>query len=211
MSDLNSRIKQLTKLILTSQTVDELKGDESRPASSSKLDFDLSTYQVRRHVRFELRISYVTRHYVATARTTTCSSSERSPSHSTPFSRGRVTRTSRNSSRCTRKEKDILIAEQMKTLCKLEIVVRGYEENLGEPLRALKEDVEKEWMEKLEAEVKRREEKEIWADELVKQLEKEKQVRSLLLMLLGGLILVSCVQYIAGLRCDANWRKKNKL
>jgi hypothetical protein len=54
-------------------------------------------------------------------------------------------------------------------------------------------------MEKLEADVKRREEKEIWADELVKQLEKEKQVRSLMLMLLGGLILVSCIQYIVGL------------
>lgn len=63
----------------------------------------------------------------------------------------------------------------------------------------MKEDVEKEWMEKLEAEVKRREEKEIWADELVKQLEKEKQVRCLLLMLLGGLILVYCIQYIVGL------------
>lgn len=46
MNDLNSRIQQLTKLILTSQTVDEAKGDESRPASPSKLDFDLSPYQV---------------------------------------------------------------------------------------------------------------------------------------------------------------------
>ncbi len=63
----------------------------------------------------------------------------------------------------------------------------------------MKEDVEKEWMEKLEAEVKRREEKKIWTDELVKQLEKEKQVRCLLLMLLSGLILVSCTRCIVGL------------
>ena len=47
MNDLQSRIQQLTKLILTSQTVDEMKGDQSRPASPTKLDFDLSPYQVR--------------------------------------------------------------------------------------------------------------------------------------------------------------------
>ena len=73
-------------------------------------------------------------------------------------------------------EKDRLIAEQTKTIRELEIVVRGYEENLGEPLRAVKEDVEKEWSVKLEAEIKVREEKEAWAEQLVLQLEKEKQV-----------------------------------
>lgn len=46
MNDLNSRIRQLTKLILTSQTVDETRGDESRPASPTKIDFDMSPYQV---------------------------------------------------------------------------------------------------------------------------------------------------------------------
>jgi hypothetical protein len=46
MKDLNGRIKQLTSLILTSQTVDESKGDESRPASPVKVDFDMSPYQV---------------------------------------------------------------------------------------------------------------------------------------------------------------------
>lgn len=47
MRDLNARIKQLTKLILTSQTVDESKGDESRSASPTKVDFDMTPYQVR--------------------------------------------------------------------------------------------------------------------------------------------------------------------
>ena len=47
MHNLNARIRQLTKLILTSQTVDENKGDESRPASPAKVDFDMSPYQVR--------------------------------------------------------------------------------------------------------------------------------------------------------------------
>ena len=66
--------------------------------------------------------------------------------------------------------------EQGKTIRELEIVVKGYEENLGEPLRAVREDVESEWQVKLDEEVKRRQEKEAWADELVKQLEREKKV-----------------------------------
>ena len=73
-------------------------------------------------------------------------------------------------------DKDKLLTEQAKTIRELEIVVKGYEENLGEPLRAVREDVEKEWGAKLEAEVKLREEKEAWADELVKQLDKERRV-----------------------------------
>jgi centromeric protein E len=49
MKDLNSRIGQLTKLILTSATVDESKDGEgeSLSGSPSKIDFDLSPYQVR--------------------------------------------------------------------------------------------------------------------------------------------------------------------
>ena len=46
MRDLNNRIQQLTKLILTSSTVDESKGDDSRPTSPVKIDFDMSPYQV---------------------------------------------------------------------------------------------------------------------------------------------------------------------
>lgn len=75
-------------------------------------------------------------------------------------------------------EKDKLIAEQQKTIRELEIVVRGYEDNLGEPLRQVKEDVEREWGERLQAEARKREEKEAWATELVRQLEKEKRVRT---------------------------------
>jgi centromeric protein E len=45
MTDLNTRIKQLTKLILTSQSVGS--GDDSRPGSPVKIDFDMSPYQVR--------------------------------------------------------------------------------------------------------------------------------------------------------------------
>lgn len=53
MQDLNARIQQLTKLILTSQTVDEVRGEdgeggmETRPGSPVKVDFDMSPYQVR--------------------------------------------------------------------------------------------------------------------------------------------------------------------
>lgn len=73
-------------------------------------------------------------------------------------------------------EKDQLIAEQTKTIRELEIVVRGYEDNLGEPLRAVREDVEKEWEGKVEEEKKKKEEAEAWAGEVVKALEKEKKV-----------------------------------
>lgn len=74
-------------------------------------------------------------------------------------------------------EKDKLIIDQAKTIRELEIVVKGYEENLGEPLRKVKEDVEREFQAKLDKEVRLREEKSEWADELVKQLEKERKVR----------------------------------
>jgi hypothetical protein len=66
----------------------------------------------------------------------------------------------------------------------LEIVIRGYEDNLGEPLRAVREDVEKEWIGKVEDEVKKRKESEQWAAEVVKQLEKEKQVRTVAFIVL---------------------------
>lgn len=74
-------------------------------------------------------------------------------------------------------EKDKALVEQAKTIRELEFVVKGYENNLGEPLRKVKEDVENEWSGKLEKEVKAREEKTAWADELVRQLEKERRIR----------------------------------
>lgn len=76
-------------------------------------------------------------------------------------------------------EKDKMLSDQARTIRELDIVVKGYEDNLGEPLRKVKEDVEREWMAKVEKEVKVREEKEAWAELLVKQLEKEKRVRAI--------------------------------
>jgi hypothetical protein len=65
----------------------------------------------------------------------------------------------------------------------LEIAIRGYEDNLGEPLRAVREDVEKEWIGKVEEEVRKRKESEQWAAEVVKQLEREKQVRTVVFII----------------------------
>ncbi|KIY68725.1 kinesin-domain-containing protein [Cylindrobasidium torrendii FP15055 ss-10] len=48
MKDLNNRIQQLTKLILTSNTVEE--GGESRPGSPMKLDFDMEPYQLQQEL-----------------------------------------------------------------------------------------------------------------------------------------------------------------
>ncbi|EKM79626.1 hypothetical protein AGABI1DRAFT_74724 [Agaricus bisporus var. burnettii JB137-S8] len=161
MRDLNNRIQQLTNLILTSesQAVDEAKGEESRPASPTKIDFDMSPYQLQQELlaaRTQLE-----------SQANQILSLEASLLSRPPLDAG-----------ASENEKDRLIAEQTKTIKELEIVVKGYEENLGEPLRAVKEDVEKEWKDKLHEEVRKREEKERWGEELVKQLDKEKRIRT---------------------------------
>ncbi|KAI9568450.1 P-loop containing nucleoside triphosphate hydrolase protein [Boletus coccyginus] len=158
MKDLNARIQQLTKLILTSQTVDETKGDESRPASPSKVDFDMSPYQLQQELLAARRQIESQANQILSLEAALLARPELPPD-------------------APETEKDKLIADQQKSIRELEIVVRGYEDNLGEPLRQVREDVEREWETRLAAEVKRREEKEVWATELVRQLEKEKKLR----------------------------------
>jgi centromeric protein E len=75
-------------------------------------------------------------------------------------------------------EKDRLLGEQARNIRELEMVVKGYEDNLGAPLRAVREDVEREWSGRLEAEEAKRKEAEEWAAELARALEKEKKVRA---------------------------------
>ncbi|KIK97936.1 hypothetical protein PAXRUDRAFT_824436 [Paxillus rubicundulus Ve08.2h10] len=158
MKDLNARIQQLTKLILTSQTVDEGKGDDSRPASPSKVDFDMSPYQLQQELLGARRQLESQATQILSLEAALLARPELPPD-------------------APETEKDKLIADQQKTIRELEIVVCGYEDNLGEPLRQVREDVEREWEGRLAEEVTRREGKEAWAAELVKQLEKEKKVR----------------------------------
>jgi len=54
--------------------------------------------------------------------------------------------------------------------------VKGYADNLGAPLRAVREDVEREWSGRLAAEEAKRKEADEWATELTRALEKEKKV-----------------------------------
>lgn len=159
MNDLNTRIRQLTKLILTSQTVDESKGDESRPASPSKVDFDMSPYQLQQEL-------------LAARRQIDSQATQILSLEAALLARPVIPPDAPES------EKDKALSEQAKTIRELEIVVKGYEDNLGEPLRKVQEDVEREWAVKLEKEVKLREEKEAWADELVRQLDRERKVGS---------------------------------
>ena len=176
MKDLNSRIKQLTKLILTSQTVEE----SSRPGSPVKIDFDMSPYQVRfwftklpsASSRLTLRnpILQLQQELLSTRREIDSQAVQILALENALRERPLLPPDAPES------EKDNLIMEQGKTIRELEIVVQGYEDNLGEPLRAVREDVENEWQVKLDEEVKKRQEKEAWADELVKQLEREKKV-----------------------------------
>ncbi|TCD70868.1 Kinesin-like protein kip2 [Steccherinum ochraceum] len=158
MNDLNSRIRQLTKLILTSQTVGESKGDESRPASPTKIDFDMSPYQLQQEL-------------LAARRELETQSTQILSLEAALLARPVLPPDAPDS------EKDKMLSEQAKTIRELEFVINGYEDNLGEPLRQVKEDVEREWSVKLDKETKLREEKEAWADVLVKQLEKEKKMR----------------------------------
>ncbi|KII86718.1 hypothetical protein PLICRDRAFT_163991 [Plicaturopsis crispa FD-325 SS-3] len=158
MRDLNSRIQQLSKLILTSQTVDETKGDESRPSSPAKVDFDMSPYQLQQEL-------------LATRRQLESQSAQILSLEAALVARPALPADAPDG------EKNRLIADQARTIRELEIVVRGYEDNLGAPLRAVREDVEREWEGRVEDEKRRREEKEAWANELVRQLEKEKKAR----------------------------------
>jgi centromeric protein E len=60
----------------------------------------------------------------------------------------------------------------------LEFVTKRYEENLGEPLRAVKEDVEKEWVDKVEALDEKLRMQDSYVQECERALEKERQVPS---------------------------------
>ncbi len=73
-------------------------------------------------------------------------------------------------------EKDKLIDDLRRTVRELEIVTQGYEENLGAPLRAVKEDVEQEWIPRVESLEATVSEKSLYIEELEKALEREKQV-----------------------------------
>lgn len=177
MNDLNTRIKQLTKLILTSQSVDEMKGDDSRPASPTKIDFDMTPYQVsdsntQQNSQIDFFLSHVQlqQELLAAHRQIETQATQILSLEAALLARPQLPPDAPET------EKDKLLNEQTKTIRELEIVVKGYEDNLGEPLRAVREDVEKEWAEKLQKEVRKREDKEAWADELVKQLEKERKV-----------------------------------
>ncbi|KAJ7250859.1 P-loop containing nucleoside triphosphate hydrolase protein [Mycena haematopus] len=154
MTDLNSRIKQLTKLILTSQSVGS--GDDSRPGSPVKIDFDMSPYQLQQELlaaRLQLE------------------------SQANQILSLEATLVARPELPAIEDEKDKLISEQAQRIRELEGVVSGYEDNLAQPLGATREDMEKEWQSKVDAERRVVAEKDAWARELVRQLEKEKKMR----------------------------------
>lgn len=157
--------------------MDEVKGDESRPASPSKLDFNLEPYQVRcliynsGHKLAKVIPSIKLQQELLSARRQLESQATQILSLEAALQLRPALPVDAPES-----EKDKLIAEQTKTIRELEIVVRGYEENLGEPLRQVREDVEKEWQDKVEEEKKKREETEAWSHELVRQLDKERTV-----------------------------------
>ncbi|KAF8695703.1 Kinesin protein, partial [Rhizoctonia solani] len=156
MNDLNHRIKQLTKLILTSQTVEE--GRESRPASPAKVDFDASPYQLQQDL--------------LTARRTVESQERQILSLEAALSQRPLL-----PSDAPESDKDRLIADLSRTVRELEIVTKGYEDNLGAPLRQVREDVEREWSVKLEDKERELKEKLAFIQECQIALQREKQAR----------------------------------
>ncbi|KAJ7863099.1 P-loop containing nucleoside triphosphate hydrolase protein [Mycena olivaceomarginata] len=150
MTDLNTRIKQLTKLILTSQSVGS--GDDSRPGSPVKIDFDMSPYQLQQEL-LAARLQLESQSNQILSLEATLSARPEAPNAA------------------VEDEKDKVISDQARRIRELETVVS---ENLAQPPR---EDVEKEWQSKVDAERRVIAEKEAWANELVRQLEKEKKMR----------------------------------
>ncbi|KAG8915522.1 Kinesin-like protein kip2 [Tulasnella sp. 408] len=158
MNDLSSRIKQLTRLILTQNNVGDPEG-ESRPASPCKLDFDLTPFQLQEQLLSAKRTIESQANQILSLEASL--SARPLLPHDAPET-----------------EKDRLIDELRKTVKELEIVTRGYEDNLGAPLRQVKEDVEKEWKPKVEALEDTLKDKSSYIEELERALEREKQMRA---------------------------------
>lgn len=155
-TDMNIRLKQLSKLILTSNTVDVT--NDLGPASPIKIDFDLSPYQLQEELlgakrRLESQETQILSLEAALAARPLLPQD------------------------APEDDKDRVIADLQRTNRELTFAVQGYEENLGEPLRAVKEDVEKEWIGKVESLEKELEGSREWVKEVLKELEKEKALR----------------------------------
>ncbi|KAL0572588.1 Kinesin-like protein kip2 [Marasmius crinis-equi] len=170
MKELNDRIQQLTKLILTSNTVEE-GGSESRPVSPIKVDFDMSPYQLQQEL-LSARLQLETQaRQILSLEAALDQGSEQHP----------VDASSDDA-------KDKVIAEQTEKIRELENVVHGASGEVGEvaeTIRKMREEVEREvrgsaereWMSKVEEEKRKAEESQKWAEEVVKELEKEKKSR----------------------------------
>ncbi|CAE6399316.1 unnamed protein product [Rhizoctonia solani] len=156
MHDLNHRIKQLTKLILTSQNVEE--GRESRPASPVKIDFNASPYELQQDLLTSRRALESQERQILSLEAA-------------------LAQRSLLPSDAPESDKDRLIADLSRTVRELEIVTKGYEDNLGAPLRQVREDVEREWSAKLEEKQREMEEKQAFIEECQRALQKEKQAR----------------------------------
>ncbi|KAJ3811682.1 P-loop containing nucleoside triphosphate hydrolase protein [Lentinula aff. lateritia] len=169
MQDLQSRIQQLTKLILTSQTVtDEAAGGppgESRPVSPIKVDFDMSPYQLQQELlTARLQLSSQETQILSLE---AALEAARAVDSSVPSDAG---------------DKDKTIQDQAKTIEEQAKKIRELENarftREPSPSRVDLDREQKDWSSRLDEEKKKREEKERWAEELVRQLEKEKWIRT---------------------------------
>lgn len=184
MKDLNNRIEQLTKLILTSASVEETKdgeGEDDLPESPSKINFDMSPYQVSflicRKIVLLNNVRQLQQELLAARLQIESQANQILSLEASLLARPSVS---------TERSAEEKAAEQVKTIKELETLVKSYEERDGldsstalieEQRRCIREEVEKEWIAKVEEERRIREEKERWAEEVTKALDKEKKVK----------------------------------
>ncbi|KIK52881.1 hypothetical protein GYMLUDRAFT_265283 [Collybiopsis luxurians FD-317 M1] len=168
MHDLQSRIQQLTKLILTSQTVSEESAggsSDSRPVSPVKIDFDLSPYELQQQLlAARLQLSSQSTQILSLEAALEAAQSSRveseAPSPSQPAS---------EDDRDKENDRERLIQDQAKMIEEQGRKIRQLEDRS----HPLSEDLPRQ----LEEEKRKREEKERWAEELVRQLDKERKAR----------------------------------
>ncbi|CDZ98549.1 Kinesin-like protein [Phaffia rhodozyma] len=154
LTQYRDRIRDLSSLILTSQSVEEEEDAPARPVSPTKIDFEATGPELQREL-FSAKMK-IDEQAVEIERL------EEELKLRPPIS-----------SDAPESEKDKLICQLQSQVNLYKVINEGYEANLGAPLRKVAEDVAREYQPKLD-ELKRREEEAIrFGDELQRKLEKE--------------------------------------
>ncbi|KAF5386439.1 hypothetical protein D9757_005841 [Collybiopsis confluens] len=177
MHDLQSRIKQLTKLILTSQTVSEESaggsGEASRPVSPVKVDFDLSPYELQQQL-LTARLQLSSQATQILSLEAALEAAQAIKESSTPAELESANSSSSDES-SKESDRERLLQDQASMIEEQGRRIRYLEDQSSSQLSAPGE--REDLVRQLDDEKRKTEEKERWADELVQQLDKERRSR----------------------------------